>query len=83
MSRLCREEFEDRGVFVPEVLQIDLLIIGGSILPATEDNSDPLERQCAKDGMVSVPRFLAHGVEGPGPEGLKPGMIGQLVEGLT
>ena len=64
-------------------LEINKLFVGDMVLPASEDDSDPLVSESAKSGVV----FGALGdllvVEGTGPEAFWDGLADPFDEGLV
>src|ERR1041385_7169107 len=65
-----------------QAFAIEGFVIRRSRFPATKDDTDPLERECAKSGMMRLSTFAQLLVAGSSPFGFKDGAGGKLMEGL-
>ena len=63
--------------------EVTLFIVGGAIEPAPPEDSDPLEGEASKDGLVAFARLLLLSVIRLCPGTLWDGLAGPFDKGLT
>jgi len=74
---------DERRASSPEGPDVAGFVVGRPILPAAEEDADPLEGQGTEGGMMAFPAFSLEVVEGAGPGGVLDGESGELVESLA
>lgn len=63
-----RGEFEDGGVALLEGGEVARFVVGHTVDPTTEQDSNPLERKGSNGGVVRCALCFVALVEGPRPE---------------
>src|SRR5271167_757637 len=77
------DSFQQRRTPTFERLQVNLLVIGCTVFPATVKDANPLEGQGADGGVVFGPLLDLLFIIGAGPRRPTAGMGGELVKALA
>src|SRR5437879_6027071 len=78
----CQSNSQARAAEL-KAFAVKSFIVQRSIFPATKDNADPFERQCAYGGIMGFSALPLVVVVSPSPNRSEDGLTSELVKGLT